>query len=316
MELKEIKVDSILANFYQPRTKFDKEKIKELSESILSNGLINPITVTPDKKRQGKYMIVSGERRWQAHRVANLRTIQAVVKTYSTDGQFMVESLIENLHREDLTPTEKGKFCLKIMKEERIKNVSQLSKRINVKSDSLISRWIDDVEFRERNPSADRFTHWDVASTKGFEDKERIKLINYAEKKSISARKMAEDVVPTFRKSDEETKKALLSGKTTIEEAKQGNVPEPIQLERTANDVVNDVLSDLHSFKNNVDSLIKDTGRNQININDLRKSLASKAITTAGLHLRIFVEFVNILRRKGAKPDKHILKLIKANGKI
>ena len=62
MELKTINVSDILANFYQPRTKFDKEGIKELSESILSNGLINPITITPDKKRKGKYMIVSGER--------------------------------------------------------------------------------------------------------------------------------------------------------------------------------------------------------------------------------------------------------------
>ena len=53
MELRTINVSDILANFYQPRTKFDKEKVKELSESILSNSLINPITVTPDKKRQG-----------------------------------------------------------------------------------------------------------------------------------------------------------------------------------------------------------------------------------------------------------------------
>jgi len=107
MELQTIKVDNILANFYQPRVKFDKDKIQELAESILSNGLINPITVREWKG--GRYMIVSGERRWRAHKVANIKEIPAFVKTYSNDGQFMVDSLIENIHREDLSPTEKGK---------------------------------------------------------------------------------------------------------------------------------------------------------------------------------------------------------------
>jgi len=59
-------------------------------------------------------MIVSGERRWQAHKVANLKTIPAIVKDYSTDEQFMIESLIENTHREDLTSMEKAKFIKKI----------------------------------------------------------------------------------------------------------------------------------------------------------------------------------------------------------
>ena len=77
MELKEIEVSKILANFYQPRTKFDRESIKELAESILSNGLINPITV---RSWKNKFMIVSGERRWQAHKVANIKTIPCVVK--------------------------------------------------------------------------------------------------------------------------------------------------------------------------------------------------------------------------------------------
>ena len=63
MELKQIPTDKILANFTQPRTQFDKEKIKELAESILGNGLIQPIVV---RQWKDKFMIVAGERRWKA----------------------------------------------------------------------------------------------------------------------------------------------------------------------------------------------------------------------------------------------------------
>ena len=86
-------------------------------------------------------------------------------------------------------------------------------------------------------------------------------------------------------------------------------------MEVTANDVVNNILSNLHDFKYNVDILLKDKSKQQININDLRKSLADQAITTAGLHLKVFKDFVNALRQRGAKPDKYILALIRANGK-
>lgn len=56
--------------------------------------------------------------------------------------------MIENIHREDLSPTEKGKFCLSIMKKEGIKTISELSKRIKSNEDE-ISRWIDDYNYRK-----------------------------------------------------------------------------------------------------------------------------------------------------------------------
>lgn len=62
-------------------------------------------------------MIVSGERRWQAHKVAKLKTIQAFVKDYKNQTQFKIESLIENIHREDLSDLEEWKFTRDIAKE-------------------------------------------------------------------------------------------------------------------------------------------------------------------------------------------------------
>ena len=65
-------------------------------------------------------------------RIANIKTIQAVVKTYSTDGQFMVESLIENIHREDLTSMEKAKFIKKIWIEMGKPNNSSLARTLSM----------------------------------------------------------------------------------------------------------------------------------------------------------------------------------------
>lgn len=294
MELKIINVSNILANFYQPRTKFDREKIKELSESILSNGLINPITITPDKKRKGKFMIVSGERRWQAHRTAKIKTIPCVVKEYKTDGQFMVESLIENIHREDLSDVEKAKFLKKIMKEEKINNVRDLAKRIHM-HEFTIGTLFDSYGMRKTiGPIAKGISQSVISETRGLPEKERIALIKKASEEDFGSRKMRE----------------------IVRQIKQEPIPEPIQYERTANDVVDDILSNLHNFKYRVDELLKSNVKEKINIEDLSKSNVNKAITTAGLHLKVFRDFVNALRQRGAKPDKIILALIKANGKI
>ncbi len=65
----------------------------------------------------------------------------------------MVDSLIENVHREDLTPREKGKFCLDIKKQMKLNNNEEVSKLINVSHHS-VHDWIDDYEFRKRTPGS------------------------------------------------------------------------------------------------------------------------------------------------------------------
>ncbi len=307
MELKEIPTEKILANFYQPRTKFDKDKIQELAESILSNGLINPITVRTWKD---KFMIVSGERRWRAHKLANIKTIQAFVKDYSDEGKFMVESLIENIHREDLSPTEKGKFCLQIKKQMKLENNEQVANVIKVPEVS-VNDWIDDFQFRQSSKRVSKDTsHTLLRSTKGLDNKERENIIKYAEKEGIAARKIEEQFMPVYKKSDEPTRKALLSGRITVEEAKKGNVPEPIQLERTANDIADDILSNLDNFRHNVDEL------KECNLQDLSMKWANQGMTTAGVFMKSFIGFINILKQRGAKPNPLIMALIKASGKL
>lgn len=91
-----------MPNPYQPRIKFSEDKLKELAETIRKNGIIQPIVV---RKSAGRHEIVSGERRWQASKMANLETVNVIIR--NLDDKSMLESaIIENIEREDLNPIE------------------------------------------------------------------------------------------------------------------------------------------------------------------------------------------------------------------
>ena len=98
----------------QPRRDFDIDKLTELSESIRTHGVIQPILVRP--RSDGSYLIVAGERRWRASRMAGLKEIPAQVKALS-DAEAAELTLIENLQREDLNPTEEAEGIRKLIDE-------------------------------------------------------------------------------------------------------------------------------------------------------------------------------------------------------
>lgn len=104
-EPKEIEIGLIDRNPEQPRKIFDEEALNELANSIKVHGVISPIIV---KEVDGRYVIVAGERRWRASRIAGLKTIPCVVKDY-TEQQISEIAIIENLQREDLNPIESAK---------------------------------------------------------------------------------------------------------------------------------------------------------------------------------------------------------------
>ena len=124
-EIRQIPVNMIEVNIDQPRKSFDKEKLTELAESIKQHGVIQPIVVV---ERDGKYMIVAGERRYRACKIAGIKIIPAVVKTY-TNRQIKEIALIENLQREDLNPVETA-FALKQLIEEFNFTQEELAARI------------------------------------------------------------------------------------------------------------------------------------------------------------------------------------------
>lgn len=100
-------------NYEQPRKNFDEDALNELAESIKVHGVIQPIVVTPIGKR---FMIIAGERRFRASKIAGKTEIPAIVRNY-TSQQIKEISLIENLQREDLSPIEAARAIKTLMTE-------------------------------------------------------------------------------------------------------------------------------------------------------------------------------------------------------
>ena len=107
----ELKINDISPNDGQPRKVFDDEALNDLASSIKENGVIQPIIV--QRKGDG-YMIVTGERRWRAARIAELSVIPAIVRDL-TNRQVMEQALIENIQREDLNPIEEATAMQELM---------------------------------------------------------------------------------------------------------------------------------------------------------------------------------------------------------
>lgn len=110
--IKMIKVRDIEPNKNQPRKTFDKEKLEILSSSIAAHGIVQPILVKPNIN--GTYMIVAGERRWRAAKLAKIKEVPCVIRELD-EPAVMEIALIENLQREDLNPIEEAEGYRSLM---------------------------------------------------------------------------------------------------------------------------------------------------------------------------------------------------------
>lgn len=124
--MNELPVGEIEVNPFQPRQYFDPEALRELADSITVHGIIQPITVR--KLARNQYQLISGERRFQAARLAGLKTIPAYIR--SADDQQMLEmSLIENIQRENLNPIEIALSYQRLLTECNLKQ-DELGERV------------------------------------------------------------------------------------------------------------------------------------------------------------------------------------------
>ncbi len=102
----EIPIDSIEANPYQPRIEMDEDALHTLADSIRIHGVIQPLVVT-SAQEPGRYVLIAGERRWRASRLAGLRVVPAVVKDAAPRAMLEL-ALVENVVRADLGPLEEA----------------------------------------------------------------------------------------------------------------------------------------------------------------------------------------------------------------
>ncbi len=135
--LNEIPLDEIETNPFQPRQHFDQEALKELAESIKVHGIIQPITVR--KLAQNQYQLISGERRFQASKLAGLKAVPAYVRL-ADDQQMLEMALIENIQRENLNPIEIALSYQRLLTECNLKQ-EELGDRVG-KNRSTVTNYL------------------------------------------------------------------------------------------------------------------------------------------------------------------------------
>tara|TARA_B100000686_G_scaffold242579_1_gene251347 strand:- start:2012 stop:2857 length:846 start_codon:yes stop_codon:yes gene_type:complete len=108
IETNKISIKDLTRNQFQPRKYFSKESLDELTDSIKKQGVIQPIVVRPDKKFEGKYEIIAGERRWLASQNAGLHEVPAVILDVD-DVKSLEFAIVENVQRQDLNAIEEAR---------------------------------------------------------------------------------------------------------------------------------------------------------------------------------------------------------------
>lgn len=111
--VEQLPLDAIVSSPYQPRQYFDEQELQELADSMKQQGIIQPIVV---RKKEGKFELIAGERRWRAARLAGLSEIPVLVQEVG-DQQALLMALVENMARSDLNPLEEARGLYRLLNE-------------------------------------------------------------------------------------------------------------------------------------------------------------------------------------------------------
>jgi len=172
-----VPVGKLRPNPYQPRESFEKELIEELAASIKSLDLLEPLIVRPVK---GGFEIACGERRWRAAQMAKLDKVAAVVRDLD-DRSLQLYSLVENLHRLDLTAPEREKAVYRLWRDyykKQGKSQADLARDLG-RSESFVQEHIQSYEERGSldEETKEAVSTYDLRVTRGMEELVRKKLL-------------------------------------------------------------------------------------------------------------------------------------------
>ena len=132
-QLKELKISDISPDPEQPRRHFDKEKLEELANSIRIHGVLQPIVVI---RKNSKFLIIAGERRYRASKLAGLERVPAVIRELSDQNRLEL-SLIENIQRDNLNVLEMAEAYLKLREQFNL-TAKEIGERVGGRSESAV----------------------------------------------------------------------------------------------------------------------------------------------------------------------------------
>lgn len=208
MKITILKIKDLKPNPKQPRQNFDKEKIRELAQSIKESDLLQPPIV---RKLDGQYQIVAGERRIKALKLLGKTEVDTIIWEAKDDIEALEKSAIENLQREDLTSVEKENVIYDLWKSGRYKDYTDLAKKLGANL-KMITDCIRAKEDRQKFSVHEQISTRSIAHTKTLPDKERKEIFKKLERKELST-DLVDDYV-AFKKQSEPEKH--FKGKTEV----------------------------------------------------------------------------------------------------
>jgi len=201
----EIEISKIEPNPYQPRTEFNMEALEELSASIKLLGLIQPITVRP--LPDGRFQIISGERRFRASQMAGLATIPAYIR--KTDDQGMLEmAIVENIQREDLDSIEVALSFQRLIEECNLTQEA-MAERVGKKR-ATVTNYLRLLKLPAEIQFAIRAKKISMGHAKALlsldTDKEQLKFANQIIEQDLSVRQIEQKIQNLGKKKEKKEK--------------------------------------------------------------------------------------------------------------
>jgi len=127
--LRQVAINLITPNQFQPRKSFNDESLQALASSIAELGVLQPIIVRPHETIEGSYELIAGERRWRAATIAGLTTVPVLVQDAVNDRLSLEQAVVENLHRVDLHPLEEAAAYQQLIDEFNLTH-EQVAQRV------------------------------------------------------------------------------------------------------------------------------------------------------------------------------------------
>ncbi len=200
----DLPLENIITNPKQPRTHFNEEALKELSNSIQELGIIQPITVR--KVNKNNYQLISGERRYRASKMAGIKSIPSYIRV-ANDNELLELALVENIQRKDLDPIEIGLSYKRLIDEINLTQ-DQLSSRVGKKR-STITNYIRLLKLDPIIQTGIRDKFISMGHGRALvnleNNKEQIELYKKIVKKSLSVREVEKLVQALKSKTSKNT---------------------------------------------------------------------------------------------------------------
>lgn len=221
-----VKITKVEPNREQPRKNFDEDALQELADSIKQFGLLQPILV---QDRKTYYEIIAGERRWRAAKLAGLKEVPVIIKTF-TEQEIVEISLIENIQREDLNPIEEALAYKRLLTEFRLTQ-DEVAERVSksrttvtnsmrlLKLDEKVQQMIIDDMITTGHARAligieDKNTQYELAQ-KIFDEKLNVREVEklvksiQSPKPKKEPKKISESLELVYREIEENLKQSL-----------------------------------------------------------------------------------------------------------